>query len=341
MTKEVQELLFRSGSFIFGMAMKQKYGNSSLLGSTAGLSSQGFYRDFLIQKDQRNSAKTLHGLKNDDMHHVNQNDLAEVAKTAKKLAKGSGNFKTLHVSKDIATEMFADSPLHLSYLSELPSNHKISLHSCGQFIDITNGPLIATSKQIKFIQLLDSSSTSLTLPPLSSSGTTPCIPLDLTRVRGIAFSSEDSLNSWTKIQDEAASRDHRVIGKDQKLFYTHPMSPGSIFMLPHGTRIVNRLLAFLRKEYRNFGYQEVVTPMLYNKDLWVKSGHWQNYKEDMFLINDQSSSGVEEKETQSAEQVEFGLKPMNCPGHCLIFASESRSYRELPIRYADFSALHR
>ncbi|ORE04846.1 threonyl-tRNA synthetase [Rhizopus microsporus var. microsporus] len=110
----------------------------------------------------------------------------------------------------------------------------------------------------------------------------------------------------------------------------HPVSPGSIFMLPHGTRIVHKLQDFLRSEYARYGYEEVMTPLIYKKDLWETSGHWQNYKDDMYMV-----SGTGDDEGL------FGLKPMNCPGHCLIFDSTPKSYRDLPIRLADFSPLHR
>ncbi|KAF7722730.1 54S ribosomal protein L39, mitochondrial [Apophysomyces ossiformis] len=146
------------------------------------------------------------------------------------------------------------------------------------------------------------------------------------------------------LQDSSLNElDHRAIGKAQSLFMIHPHSPGSIFMLPHGTRIVQKLQDFLRKEYANFGYEEVMTPLIYKKDLWETSGHWQNYMEDMFMVR----SGREKvgcqhghNEDDEANSV-YGLKPMNCPGHCLIFDSTQKSYKDLPIRLADFSPLHR
>jgi len=127
--------------------------------------------------------------------------------------------------------------------------------------------------------------------------------------------------------------DHRYIGKAQSLFMTHPYSPGSVFMLPHGTRIVHKLQEFLRSEYIKFGYQEVITPLIYKKGLWETSGHWQNYMDDMYMVQ----GGQKENDEEGL----FGLKPMNCPGHCLIFDSTPKSYRDLPIRLADFSPLHR
>ena len=127
--------------------------------------------------------------------------------------------------------------------------------------------------------------------------------------------------------EEAAKRDHRKIGKEQELFFFHELSPGSCFFLPHGMIIYNTLQKFLRDEYWSRGYQEVNTPNMYNSSLWKQSGHWEHYKDDMF--------------TFEVEKDQWALKPMNCPGHCLLFAHRERSYRELPMRIADFGVLHR
>lgn len=137
--------------------------------------------------------------------------------------------------------------------------------------------------------------------------------------------------------------DHRKLGVQQELFTTSVYSPGSPILLPNGARIFNRLVDFLRKQYVRYGFEEVITPTIYKKSLWAKSGHLENYAEDMFTVTSTSPSRVDPADPTSAtaEDEEYGLKPMNCPGHCLIFASQRRSYRDLPIRYADFSPLHR
>lgn len=139
--------------------------------------------------------------------------------------------------------------------------------------------------------------------------------------------------------------DHRALGLQQELFTTSVYSPGSPIFLPNGARIFNRLTDFLRKQYVRYGFQEVITPTIYKKALWARSGHLENYAEDMYTVTSTSPSRAEaaaEGEGEGGdEEAEYGLKPMNCPGHCLIFASQSRSYRDLPIRYADFSPLHR
>lgn len=134
--------------------------------------------------------------------------------------------------------------------------------------------------------------------------------------------------------------DSQIIGRFNNLLMTSDASPGSIFMLPHGTRIYNKLLEFMKIQCKAHGYQEVRSPMIYKKTLWNKSGHWDNYKDEMFEVRSQN---IEENNTEKENylQEEYGLKPMNCPGHCLIYSSMERSYRDLPIRYTDFGALHR
>lgn len=164
----------------------------------------------------------------------------------------------------------------------------------------------------------------------------------------------------------SSSSDHRAIGKAQSLFLTHDSSPGTPFILPHGMRLARKVERVVRDLYDVYGYDEVQSPQLYKTSLWKRSGHWDNYRDDMFategykqrLARSSSSSSIPQSSidgdrtaccsidpspatTSGEEDESFGLKPMNCPGHCLIFASQERSYRDLPIRYAEFSPLHR
>jgi threonyl-tRNA synthetase len=134
--------------------------------------------------------------------------------------------------------------------------------------------------------------------------------------------------------------DHRTLAQAHNLFITSPYSPGSPLILPNGAYVFQKLQSFLRAQYPQFGFQEVITPIIYKKSLWEISGHWDNYAEDMFSVKGRGATGQTEQ-AQAGEDEEFGLKPMNCPGHCLLFRDEIKSYRDLPIRYADFSALHR
>ncbi|OAA41431.1 threonyl-tRNA synthetase [Beauveria brongniartii RCEF 3172] len=160
--------------------------------------------------------------------------------------------------------------------------------------------------------------------------------------------------SYSQKPEKREPPDHRKLGHQQELFITSAFSPGSPIFLPSGARIFNRLVDFLRKQYVRYGFEEVITPTIYKKSLWAKSGHLENYADDMYtVIGNKRPAAVEQSEgccgTKSNEQAviededdsEYGLKPMNCPGHCLIFASKLHSYRDLPVRYADFSPLHR
>lgn len=131
--------------------------------------------------------------------------------------------------------------------------------------------------------------------------------------------------------------DHRKIGNDLKLFFFDDMSPGSCFFLPEGAKIYNNLIEFLRSCYLKMGYKEVITPNIYNKKLWEVSGHWDKYKENMFLIE----NNTDEEQDIDENEIHFSLKPMNCPGHCLLFKHMNVSYKDLPIRWADFGVLHR
>ena len=155
-----------------------------------------------------------------------------------------------------------------------------------------------------------------------------------------------------KKKDVEALKDHRAIGAAHSLFFTHPSSPGTPFFLPDGTHIFQKLVAFIRAQYPRFGFREVLTPTIYKEALWEQSGHWQNYKEDMFTVIANPSDRLEEpifekgrmqprKSLSEQALEEYGLKPMNCPGHCLLYNIVVRSYRDLPIRYAEFSPLHR
>jgi threonyl-tRNA synthetase len=143
----------------------------------------------------------------------------------------------------------------------------------------------------------------------------------------VAFPDKKQMQEHLKFLEEAEKRNHLKIGKEQELFFFDEVSPGCPFLLPNGTRIFNELQKLLRSEYRKRGYHEVQSPNMYDVSLWRTSGHWAHYKDDMFKLN--------------VEKREWALKPMNCPGHCILFGHRERSYRELPLRIADFGVLHR
>lgn len=162
---------------------------------------------------------------------------------------------------------------------------------------------------------------------MGSSQFLPKYPQNMNRIHAVAFATGRELKDYKAFQEQASLRNHKRIGQLQSLFTFHPYSPGAPFFLPHGTRILSNLKNYLRAEYKHYGFQEVITPLIFVQKLWQVSGHLQNYKDDMFLI--------------SSHDQETAIKPMNCPGHCLLYGTSAKSYRDLPLRFAEFSPLHR
>ncbi len=195
---------------------------------------------------------------------------------------------------------------------------KLTAYKDGDFIDLCEGPHVPSTGYIKAFKLTKIAAAHWRGDQKNK---------QLTRIYGISFQSTKELHDHEKLLEEIEKRDHRKIGQELELFMTHEWSPGSPFLLPKGTIIYNELQKFIREEYWKRGYQEVITPQMFNKSLWEQSGHWAHYKENMFVMD--------------VDDEEFSLKPMNCPSHVLIFKSKTRSYRDLPLRIADFCFLHR
>ena len=195
---------------------------------------------------------------------------------------------------------------------------QISLYTQGDFVDLCRGPHLQDAKPIKAVKLL-----SLAGAYWRGDETKP----QLTRVYGTAFYDPKDLEGYLQGLEEAKTRDHRRLGRELDLVHFDEHSPGSPIWHPRGMVIWNALESLRQRENARRGYQEVKTPLLYDVELWKISGHWENYRDNMFLIEQ--------------EERTYGLKPMNCPGHMLLFGSEIRSHRDLPIRYAEASTLHR
>jgi len=194
----------------------------------------------------------------------------------------------------------------------------ISFYTQGEFTDLCTGPHVPSTGRIKHFKLLSIAGAYWRGDEKRQ---------QLQRIYGTAFLDAKSLEEHLKAREEAVRRDHRKVGKELGLFMFHPVAPASPFFLPKGAWIYNALIAYVRGLYPEFGYQEVITPQIFSTELWKQSGHYENYKDNMYFTE--------------AEEREFGVKPMNCPSHFLMFASRVRSYRELPLRFADFGRLHR
>ncbi|GBG27792.1 Threonine--tRNA ligase, cytoplasmic [Hondaea fermentalgiana] len=239
---------------------------------------------------------------------------------AKKIIKEKQKFERIVLTKDEALELFAENPFKLSIIrNKVKDGSLTTAYRCGPLIDLCMGPHIPHTGKVKAFEVTQAT-TAFWLGSVDNDA--------LQRVYGISFPDKKLLAEHKEFMKQAAENDHRRKGVEQDLFFFHDFSPGSAFFKPHGARIYTTLLAFMREEYIKRGYTEVVTPNIYNAKLWKVSGHWDHYKDDMFTFQD-------------GDKEMFGLKPMNCPGHCLMFADSKHSFRELPLRLADFGVLHR
>jgi threonyl-tRNA synthetase len=203
----------------------------------------------------------------------------------------------------------------------------LTLYGHGDWIDFCEGPHGPSTGKVGVIKLLSSSAAYWRGDHRNKT---------LQRIYGTAFFDKKGLDAWLKQREEAEKRDHRRLGKDLDLFHFHPLAPGAAFWTPKGTAIYTVLSAYMRHLALSNGYVEVKTPLLYNKGLWERSGHWGKYKENMFLVEDS-----EAKAAGDPDPHHFSLKPMNCPSHHLYYGFKKQSYRDLPLRLHTQDVLHR
>ncbi|XP_028986416.1 threonine--tRNA ligase 1, cytoplasmic-like isoform X3 [Betta splendens] len=245
--------------------------------------------------------------------------LSDVEGKCKEAASLRLPLSRLELKTDEVRELFQLSKLRLQLLEEQMTGPSISVYRYGDSIGVCNSPLLPHTGLLKVFKMLQ-------LSPVTLANQTEAP--GLMRLLGVAFPGEKDREEWDKEQEVAKRRDHRRIGTDQELFFFNDVSPGSCFFLPKGAHIYNTLTDFIKSEYHKRGFTEVVTPTLYSTALWERSGHWEHYSENMFTVTSEGSQT-------------YSLKPMNCPAHCLMFEHRVRSWRELPLRWADFGALHR
>uniref|UniRef100_A0A673NR49 threonine--tRNA ligase n=1 Tax=Sinocyclocheilus rhinocerous TaxID=307959 RepID=A0A673NR49_9TELE len=296
--EEAQAVYWHSSAHIMGEAMERVYGGCLCYGPPI---ENGFYYDMFLENEG-----------------VSSNDFPCLENLCKKIIKEKQSFERLEVKKETLLEMFKYNKFKCRILNEKVTTPTTTVYRCGPLIDLCRGPHVRHTGKIKALKIHKNSSTYWEGKADMES---------LQRIYGISFPDPKMLKEWEKFQEEAKNRDHRKLGREQDLFFFHDLSPGSCFFLPKGAYIYNTLIEFIRSEYRKRGFQEVVSPNIYNSKLWQTSGHWQHYSENMFSFE--------------VEKEIFALKPMNCPGHCLMFDHRPRSWRELPLRLADFGVLHR
>ncbi|KAK2910185.1 threonine--tRNA ligase 1, cytoplasmic isoform X1 [Channa argus] len=225
----------------------------------------------------------------------------------------------LELNTEEIRELFQNCELRLQLAEEQMSGPSVTVYRYGNSVGVCKEPLLPHTGLLKVFKMLQLSPVTLANHAELSGWM---------RLLGVAFPGEKDKEEWEREQEAVRRRDHRRIGTDQELFFFNDVSPGSCFFLPKGAHIYNTLTDFIKSEYRKRGFTEVVTPTLYSTTLWERSGHWEHYSENMFTVTSEGSQT-------------YALKPMNCPAHCLMFEQRVRSWRELPLRWADFGALHR
>ena len=224
------------------------------------------------------------------------------------------------LGRDAAVARFTelDEPLKVEIVATIPQGDIVSGYSQGDFYDLCRGPHVPSTSKLKAFKLLSIAGAYWKGDEKRQM---------LSRIYGTAFHTQKELDEHLKRLEEAKARDHRKLGRELGLYSFHPEAPASPFFHPKGTQVYNELVTYIRELYFKYGYSEVITPQILDVALWKTSGHYDNYAENMYFT--------------TAEEREYAVKPMNCPGHCIMYGSQKHSYRDLPIRYADFGRLHR
>lgn len=251
-------------------------------------------------------------------HTLVPEDLTIIEREMKKIA--SENFTVIRkeVSRAEAQQLFAHDALKLELLEAIPEDELVTVYEQGEFYDLCRGPHVPSTNKIQYFKLMNISGAYWRGDSNNQM---------LQRIYGVAFATKEQMQDYFIFVEEAEKRNHRKLGKELELFMFSEEAPGMPFYLANGQIIRNELESFLRQLQSKYDYQEVRTPLMMNQRLWEQSGHWQHYKENMYF-------------TQVDGQ-KFALKPMNCPGHMLIYKNDLHSYRDLPIRMAEFGQVHR
>ena len=247
-------------------------------------------------------------------------DLKKIEQEMRRIINQNTDFIERAVTRDEAMLSVKDNPFKIEILESIPENAKITLcsHSDGNFEDLCRGGHVDKTGDIKALKLMSTSGAYW-----RGDENNPM----LQRIYGTAWESKESLENYLNRRQEAIKRDHRKLGRDLDLFFFDDLSPASPYFLPKGTIILNELYKYVRELYEKYDYKEVVTPQIFDTELWKLSGHYSNYSENMYFINQ--------------DEKEHGVKPMNCPAAAMLYKSKSHSYRDLPLRLADFGRLHR
>ena len=301
-TQEVEESMYwHTTSHIMAQAIKRLFPDAKL---TIGPSiEKGFYYDFDVEKP------------------FTEEDLSAIEVEMKKIIKEDLPIERFELPREEAIKLMEEreEPYKVELIKELPEGEVISFYKQGEFTDLCRGPHLPSTGCVKAIKLLSSSGAYWRGDEHNKM---------LQRIYGISFPKASELDEYLNMIEEAKKRDHRKLGKELELFFFDETAPGMAYWMPKGFKMMNVLIDFWRKEHEKRGYMEFSGPQLNSSELWKISGHWDHYKEDMFVLTD--SDGKEQ-----------ALKPMNCPNAIKIFDSKLRSYKDLPMRFNDIDVIHR
>lgn len=297
---EGREVLRHSAAHIMAQAVQELFQNVKV--TIGPVIDAGFYYDF------------------DPEIPLNLDDLPKIEKKMKEIVK-----RNLPVEREVwpaakAIQTFTD--MGETYKAEIIRDlgvEEVSIYRQGEWFDLCRGPHVQHTGQVKSVKVMSLAGAYWRGDQANK---------QLQRVYGTAFNNKNELKDYLHFLEEAKKRDHRKVGKDLGLFMFHDWAPGMPFFSPNGTIIYNELTNYMRDMYKKYDYKEVITPVVYDVELYKASGHYDHYKDNMYF-SDLGDKGI------------TGVKPMNCPGHCLLYGSERHSYRELPLRIADFGRLHR
>ena len=298
-TSDGLDVLRHSTAHLMAQAVQSLFpGTQVTIGPTI---EDGFYYDF--KREQPFSAE----------------ELEKIEERMRELTKANLKITREELSRGEAIEMFRKmgERYKVIILEEIP-DETVSLYRQGDWVDLCRGPHVPSTGALKAFKLTGIAGAYWRGNEQNEM---------LQRIYGTSWNSKEALKEHLRLLEEAKKRDHRKLGRELDLFSFHPIAPASPFFHPKGATVYNELVAYIRRLYIRYGYEEVITPQIFDVELWRRSGHYDHYRDNMYFTQ------VDERE--------FGVKPMNCPGHTLIYATKKRSYRDLPLRIADFGRLHR
>jgi threonyl-tRNA synthetase len=299
--EEGKKAYWHTTTHIMAQAVKRLFPNTKL--GIGPAIENGFYYDFNVEKP------------------FGEEDLKKIEEEANKIIKEDLEIKRFTLAREEAIKFMQDrnETYKVELIEELPEGEEISFYEQGEYVDLCAGPHLLSTGKVKTMKILSNSAAYWKGDQTKDS---------MQRIYGISFPKASMLDEYIHMIEEAKKRDHRKLGRELDLFFFDETAPGMAYWMPKGLKMMNILIDLWRKEHEKREYMEFSGPQLNSSELWKISGHWDHYKEDMFVLTD--SDGKEQ-----------ALKPMNCPNAIKIFASKQRSYKDLPLRFNDIDVIHR